>query len=123
MLRIDVNAWSRHTFSGCSLGDFRRVRRLIKIAAMLVRHPLGSIPECSGDSRALLEGDRGHVVGLLDQAWWTRDRATAGKGRDRKRRRYEDKESYKWEAASRRSADRLGPELMSRVATVHLRSG
>lgn len=193
MIQVDAASWSRAVFSNCSLGDYRLVRRLIAIGAMLVRTPLSSIPECSAGSRALLEGayrfiendrvdpaaiaeggytstvtdasdhetlllvqdtttlsfthkvreelgdlghpydhlggwlvhnslllegERGHVVGLVDQAWWTRDRATAGKGRDRKKRCYEDKESYKWEAASRRSAERLGSELMSRVIMV-----
>lgn len=193
MVCLDAESWSRHVFGCCKLGDRRLAHRLLVIGSMLARHPLYTIPECSGGSRALLEGayrfiendrvdpeniakggftstvadasdhetlllvqdtttlsfthsvreelgdlghpydhlggwlvhnslllegKRGHVVGLVDQAWWTRDRTTAGKGRDRKKRRYEDKESYKWEAASRRSADRLGPELMSRVIMV-----
>jgi len=193
MVCLDVEVWSRRVFGLCKLGDRRLVQRLLVIGSMFARHPLCTIPECSGGSRALmegayrfiendgvdpdaiaeggftstvtdaadhetlllvqdtttlsfthsvrgelgdlghpydhlggwlvhnsllLEGERGHAVGLVDQAWWTRDRATAGKSRDRKKRRYEDKESYKWESASRRSAERLGPELMSRVIMV-----
>jgi len=193
MVTVDVATWSRQTFSGCSLGDYRLVRRLIAISAMLARHPPGSISACSKGSRALQEGayrfienDRvdpeaiaeggyagtvsaaaghdtlllvqdtttlsfshsvreelgdlghsydylggwlvhssllleaghGHPVGLIDQAWWTRDRVTAGKSRDRKKRAYKDKESYKWEAASRRSAERLGPDLMRHTIMV-----
>lgn len=69
-------------------------------------------------SSLLLEGERGHPVGLLDQAWWTRDRETAGKARDRRKRPYAEKESFKWEAASRRSAERLGPETMARTVMI-----
>ena len=193
MVPFDTTAWSRHVFGGCSLGDWRLVRRLMVFGAMLARTPLGTIPMCSHGSRAalegayrfiendrvdpsaiaeggfastvtsatehgtlllvqdtttlsfthsvreelgdlgheyeylggwfvhsslLLEGERGHAVGLLDQAWWARDRSTAGKYRQRKKRPYRDKESYKWEAASRRSAERLGPELMARTVMV-----
>jgi len=66
----------------------------------------------------LLEGDRGHVIGLLDQAWWTRERGAPSKRKQRYSRAYQEKESYKWEAASRRSAERLGPSLMGRTVMV-----
>jgi hypothetical protein len=69
-------------------------------------------------SSLLLDEATGHPIGLIDQYWWKRDRATAGKKPDRKKRPYSEKESYKWEAASRHSADRLGPDLMARTVMV-----
>src|SRR5436190_1609173 len=37
-------AWARRDFGGAVLGDRRRTRRLVKVAAMLMHHPSGSLP-------------------------------------------------------------------------------
>lgn len=61
------------------------------------------------------QGDR--TLGLIEQRHWIRDKATFGQKHARKQRAYEDKESFKWEQASRRMAERLG-EAMSRTIAV-----
>lgn len=65
----------------------------------------------------LLAAQREETVGLLDQRVWRRKPEQHGKKHARKQRAYEDKESHKWEAASRRCAERLGP-TMTRVISV-----
>jgi len=54
---------------------------------------------------------------LIEQQHWCRDRASFGKKHLRKRRAYEDKESYKWEQASVQTAKRLG-SAMERTISV-----
>ena len=51
--------------------------------------------------------DTKNILGLLDQTRWVRPEMRSGK-RARKRRAYAEKESYKWEAASRRIRERVG---------------
>ncbi|NHB87653.1 IS4 family transposase [Photorhabdus tasmaniensis] len=51
------------------------------------------------------------VVGLVEQHRWTRDVQTYGKSRQSDTRPYEEKESYKWEQASRAMANRLGGQM------------
>jgi hypothetical protein len=58
------------------------------------------------------------VLGLSDQEWWVREPKKRGKRNKRKDLPYEEKESRKWEASVRRSAQRLGPEVMKRVVCV-----
>ncbi|MDF2156198.1 IS4 family transposase [Vibrio sp. CAU 1672] len=48
------------------------------------------------------------VVGLIEQQYWTRDITKRGQGNQYATRPYEEKESYKWELASRNTAERLG---------------
>ena len=55
------------------------------------------------------------VLGLIDQVWWQRDPKGPGKAM-RKQRPYEEKESFKWQAASERIGKRLGD--MSNTVTV-----
>jgi hypothetical protein len=62
-----------------------------------------------------VDGCSGAVLGLIDQARWIREENRPGKGM-RKKRPYEEKESYKWEAASRRVVARL--RSPSNVVTV-----
>jgi hypothetical protein len=57
-------------------------------------------------------------VGLGDQAWILRPEEERGKKHQRAKRAYEDKESYKWEAAHNRLTKRLGIETMNRVVMV-----
>lgn len=66
----------------------------------------------------LLDADSGQVLGLLEKHLWTRSLETFGDGSKSKTRRYEDKESYKWEQQDERIAERIGESLMQRTITV-----
>ncbi|WP_305424176.1 IS4 family transposase [Photobacterium leiognathi] len=57
------------------------------------------------------------VVGLIEQQRWTRDIEKRGQRHQHATRPYKEKESYKWEQASRHVAERLG-EKMSEVISV-----
>ena len=65
----------------------------------------------------LLESVSERTIGLMEQRHWSRDAVIYGKKHARKQRAYEDKESFKWEQASRRMAERLG-ETMKRTISV-----
>lgn len=56
----------------------------------------------------LLDAISEQTFGLIEQQHWCRERGSFGKKHLRKRRAYEDKESYKWEQASVQTAKRLG---------------
>ncbi|CEE92767.1 hypothetical protein XNA1_3090020 [Xenorhabdus nematophila str. Anatoliense] len=58
------------------------------------------------------------VVGLIEQKRWVRDIRDYGKKKYRHSRAYEEKESHKWEAASRAMAARLGPIWRRSLASV-----
>ncbi|EKF9401207.1 IS4 family transposase, partial [Vibrio cholerae] len=51
------------------------------------------------------------VVGLIEQQRWTRDIEKRGQGHQYATRPYKEKESYKWEQASRHVAERLGDKI------------
>ncbi|WP_305842330.1 IS4 family transposase [Photobacterium leiognathi] len=57
------------------------------------------------------------VVGLIEQQRWTRDIEKRGQKHQHATRPYKEKESYKWEQASRHVAERPG-EKMSEVISV-----
>ncbi len=59
----------------------------------------------------------GQTLGLIEQRRWKRRAASHGKKHQRTQRAYKEKESYKWEHASRVMSERLG-ELMSRTISV-----
>lgn len=59
----------------------------------------------------LLDAVGESTVGLIEQDDWCRKPEEYGKKHARKRRPYEDKESYKWEHASERTAERLGATM------------
>lgn len=61
--------------------------------------------------------DEGQVLGLLEQTRWTRDIRKIGQKKQATQRPYREKESFKWERASRQMSIRLG-EHMSRVISV-----
>lgn len=44
-LAVDVNVWAEQQFSNCELGDVRRNKRLIKLAAQIAARPDGSTPD------------------------------------------------------------------------------
>jgi hypothetical protein len=66
----------------------------------------------------LVEGTTGHTVGLIEQQRWKRAAAEYGKKHRRKQRRYEDKESFKWQRAGEAVRERLGDALSRRVIAV-----
>ncbi|HBE9181924.1 TPA: IS4 family transposase [Serratia fonticola] len=60
--------------------------------------------------------DTAQFLGLIDQYRWTREANEYGKKHQRKQVPYEEKESYKWQQASERTAQRLGeaqPQVIS----------
>jgi Transposase DNA-binding/Transposase DDE domain len=75
---------------------------------------------CAGEVHAhsvlLVEAARRRTVGLIEQTLWCRE--GVGKRGQRKQRRYEDKESKKWQRASERVRELLGEERMREVISV-----
>lgn len=69
-------------------------------------------------SVVLLDGDSGATVGLIEQRRWKRAVEEHGKKHQRKRRAYEDKESFKWQRAGQAVRARLGEALSRRVISV-----
>ncbi len=57
------------------------------------------------------------TLGLIEQRHWIRDKNKFGQKHARRHRAYADKESFKWEQASKRMAERLGT-AMSRTISV-----
>lgn len=66
----------------------------------------------------LLDGHTGETVGLIDQERWMRALNSRGSRKRRKETPYEDKESFKWQAASERVRQRLSPKKMRHVIEV-----
>jgi hypothetical protein len=69
-------------------------------------------------SVVLLDGKSGATVGLIEQQRWKRVTEEHGKSRHRKRRVYEDKESFKWQRAGQALRARLGEAVSERVISV-----
>ena len=69
---------------------------------------------CLAHSSLAIDAESGLTMGLIDQVWWRRDPVERGRKHDRKQRPYEQKESFKWQAASERIESRMG-EMMERV--------
>lgn len=65
----------------------------------------------------LLEAASEQTVGLIEQTPWRREASSFGKKHQRKKRAYEDKESYKWEQASVQVEARLG-DMMTRTISI-----
>lgn len=59
----------------------------------------------------LIDGQNEATIGLIEQQRWRRKSSEHGKKHARKRRAYADKESYKWQRASERTAQRLGARM------------
>ncbi len=59
----------------------------------------------------LVDAETEQSVGLIEQSYWIRDPDTRGVARERKQRAYEEKESFKWENASRRVSERLSDKM------------
>ena len=69
-------------------------------------------------STMLVDAESGTALGLIDQKRWTRPGKERGKSHRRKKRRYKDKESFKWEEASRRIAKRIDDTMAQRLVSV-----
>jgi hypothetical protein len=69
-------------------------------------------------SSLLVDAITGATVGLIDQEVWARDPKERGQRHERKKRPYEDKESFKWQQGAERERARLGDELMARTISV-----
>lgn len=52
----DPRAWAKEAFGGAKLGDSRRTRRLVEVAASFARHTGASIPTACGAKAAAVEG-------------------------------------------------------------------
>lgn len=65
----------------------------------------------------LVDGQSERTVGLVEQQRWCRESSKRGARHRRGERAYKDKESVKWERASRRAAARMG-ESMARTISV-----
>ena len=66
----------------------------------------------------LVSFETGYPIGLVDQQSWVREASTRGKRHQRYQRPYKEKESYKWERASRAMSQRLGQKSLSQVVSV-----
>lgn len=64
------------------------------------------------------EADTKAPLGLIEQTRWKRAPEERGKRRRRKQRAYSEKESYKWERASRQVSSRVGEEVERRLVSV-----
>ena len=65
----------------------------------------------------LLDAHSQQTVGLIEQTPWRREASGYGKKHQRKKRAYEDQESYRWEQASVQVEARLGA-MMARIISV-----
>ena len=75
--------WAQEQFGNAKLGDVRRTRRAVKLAAQMAAHPAGSIPQQTqtwGDTKAAYRlFDRKEVTfEALAQPHWKRTRQVAG---------------------------------------------
>ena len=64
----------------------------------------------------LFAPDTKQVVGLIEQSRWSRDINTIGKREKHATTSYEEKESYKWESASRAMAERLQGQMANVIS-------
>jgi len=192
MFISDSQEWAAYTFGCSKLGDVRRTRRLVDIAARmahsagsslakscqgnvaaqlggyrLMRNPtvepeaiaeagfgaavrlispdvtllaledtttlsyrhsavdelgvIGTDPGASSrgflvHSVLLVDADTERTLGLAAQQRWCRDEQAHGKKHQRKKRAYQDKESYKWQRASEQLSLRLGTHMARTIS-------
>jgi hypothetical protein len=69
-------------------------------------------------STLLVDAQSEQTVGLIEQHYWMRAEKSRGQKHQRRERDYLCKESYKWQRASERMRQRLGPEVMAQVISV-----
>lgn len=63
-----------------------------------------------------VDAETERTLGLLSQSYWTREPNARGIAAARKSRAYEEKESFKWEQASREVASRMGEKMASVIS-------
>lgn len=74
-MELDINAWAEQNFGACQLGDARRTKRAVTLAAQAASHPDGSTPaqtETWGDCKAayrLFDQDDVTFHGLCEPHW------------------------------------------------------
>jgi transposase-like protein/DDE family transposase len=64
----------------------------------------------------LVDAHKKQTIGLVEQNFWKRDEKERGKKHERDKRPYEEKESYKWEAASQNMVERLGEDIKKTIS-------
>ena len=60
---------------------------------------------------------------LIEQTHWRRETKAYGNKHQRKKRAYEEKESYKWEQASVQMVGRLGRNMARTISVCHRAGG
>ena len=80
LLELDVNRWAEEQFGTCDLGDKRRTRRAVKVAAQFVADPSASTPrqtESWADCKAvyLLMNEEDVTFRALAEPHWRQTRA------------------------------------------------
>ena len=48
-MELEINVWAKQQFGRCHLGDARRTKRVVKLAAQAAAYPNGSIPQQTSD--------------------------------------------------------------------------
>jgi len=81
LLELEIDKWAEQNFGDCELGDVRRTKRTVKLAAQAATHPDGSTPEQTevwSDCKAayrLFDQDDVTFAALCEPHWrLTRDR-------------------------------------------------
>ncbi|MBA2650715.1 MAG: IS4 family transposase [Tatlockia sp.] len=67
-------------------------------------------------STMLMDAEKEKTVGLISQERWCRDEDSFGKKKERTKRPYEEKESFKWEKNSHELEKRLGSKLNDTIS-------
>lgn len=67
-------------------------------------------------STMLMDAEKEKTIGLISQERWCRDAASFGKKNQRTKRRYEEKESFKWEKNTHDLEERLGKKLADTIS-------
>lgn len=84
MLELDIDKWAEQNFGECELGDARRTKRAVKLAAQVAAHPDGSTPaqtEVWADCKAayrLFDRDDVTFRALCEQHWQLTRARTSG---------------------------------------------
>jgi hypothetical protein len=67
-------------------------------------------------STLLINAEKERTLGLVEQHRWCRDEQAHGRKHQRKKRTYQDKESYKWQRSSERLSQRLGRHMARTIS-------
>lgn len=64
----------------------------------------------------MMDADSQKTIGLIEQNRWVRELEGFGKRKDKQKRGYKTKESFKWEQASKRLSERLGESINQTIS-------